>query len=119
MWGQADELRVRTADWQRSNDLARFEAKDTVAEPVHYANQIPPRREGQPRRLGMNAFAHHDVGQGYTRGQHSHPHFTTLRLRALFFVHLKCFGPAVVTNDNARVLHGPVPPAPASTQRKE
>src|SRR6185436_5915125 len=112
-----DELRVRTVDRQRSNDLARFESKNTVAEPVHYANQIPPRREWQPGRLGMNALAHHDVGQGYPRSQHSHSHFTVLRLGALFFEHLKCFGPAVVTHDNARVLHGPVPPAPASTQR--
>src|SRR5947209_14566509 len=45
-WWQADELRVRAADRQRGNYLARFDSRDTLAEPIHHANQIPPRREG-------------------------------------------------------------------------
>jgi hypothetical protein len=63
----------------------------------------------------MNALAHHQVGQGNTRSQHSHPHFTVFRLGALFFEHLKCIGPAVVSNDDARVFHGPLPRLPRST----
>jgi len=72
---QTDELCVRAADRQRGNDLPWFDAGDTGAESIHRANQIPPRREGQPGRLGMNALARHDVGQGDAGGQHSHPHF--------------------------------------------
>jgi hypothetical protein len=49
---QADELRVRTADRQRSNYLAWFDSRDTVAKPIHHANQIPTRREGQRGRPG-------------------------------------------------------------------
>src|SRR5437764_8687765 len=56
---QADKLRVRTAYWQRGNYLAWSDSGDTGAEPIHDANQIPPRRQGQPGRLGMNALAHH------------------------------------------------------------
>src|SRR6266508_3229706 len=107
---QADELRVSTADRQRGNYLAWFDSRDTVAEPIHHANQIPPWREGQPGRLGMNALAHQQVGQADTCGQHSHPHFTILWLGALFFNHPKCIGPAVVSDDDARVSHGPLPP---------
>jgi len=62
----------------------------------------------------MNALARHQVGQGNTRGQHSHPHFTVLWLGALFFEHLKCIGPAVVRNDDARVFHGPLPRLPGA-----
>src|SRR5215472_3691545 len=65
--------------------------------------------------LGMNALARHDVGQGDTCGQHSHPHFTVLRFWALFFEHLKCIGPAVVSNDDARVFHGLLPRLPGSS----
>jgi hypothetical protein len=77
---QADELRVRTIDRQRANYLAWFDSGDTGAEPIHPANQIPPWREGQPGRLGMDALAHQQVGQGDTCGQHSHPHLTILWL---------------------------------------
>ena len=42
---QADELRVGTVDRQRGNYPAWFDSRDTVAEPIHHANQIPPRRE--------------------------------------------------------------------------
>jgi hypothetical protein len=59
---QADELRVRTADRQRSHHLAWFHSRRTLAELIHHANQIPPWREGQPGRFGMNALAHHQVG---------------------------------------------------------
>src|SRR5262245_51222906 len=54
----------------------------------------------------MNAFARHYVGQGNTRGQHSHPHFAILRLGALFFNQPKCIGPAVVSDYYTRVSHG-------------
>jgi hypothetical protein len=54
------------------------------------------------------------VGQGDTRSQDSHPHFTSLWLGALFFNHPKFFGPAVVSNDDARVFYGPLPPLPGA-----
>ena len=94
--------------------LAWFDSGDTGAEPIHYANQIPPRREGHWRRFGMNALARHYVGQGDACGQHSHPHFTILRLGALFFNHPKFIGPAVVSNDDARVSHRPLPRLPGA-----
>jgi hypothetical protein len=100
------------------NDLARFASwfaswftsNDTLAELVHYTHQVPPRREGQRGRFGMNALARHYVGQGDTGGQNSHPHFTTLRLGALLFNHLQCIGPAVVGDDDSPVSHGPLTP---------
>src|SRR5207248_9202830 len=52
---QADELRVRAANRQRGNYLTWFDSRDTVAEPIYHADQIPPRREGQRGCLGMNA----------------------------------------------------------------
>jgi len=114
---QADELRVRTVDRHRGDRLARFDSGDTGAEPVHHADQIPPRREGHRGRLGMNALAGHDVGQSYACGQHSDPHFTILRLGALFFEHLKCVGPAVVSNDDPSVFHGTPPRLPGARPR--
>jgi hypothetical protein len=60
----------------------------------------------------MNTLAHHQVGQGDTCGQHSHPHLTALRLGALFFEDVKCIGPAVVGDDDARVFHEPLPRFP-------
>ena len=111
---QADELRVRAVDRQRGNDLARFDFGNTVTEPINHANKIPSRGERQAGSLGMNALAHHEVGQGNTGGLHSYPHFATVRLGALFFNHPKFLGPAVVADDDAFVLHGPVPSAPAS-----
>ena len=51
----------------------------------------------------MNALTRQQVWQGDTRGKHSHPHSTTVRLGALFFKHLKCFGSAVVSDDNPPV----------------
>jgi hypothetical protein len=54
----------------------------------------------------MDAFARHYVGQGNTRGEHSYAHFTMFGLGPLFFNHPKCFGPAVVSDDDARVSHG-------------
>src|SRR5262249_7139567 len=76
----------------------------------------PPRREGQRWRLGMNALAHQQVGQGDTCGQYSHPHFTILRLGALFINLPKLIGPAVVSDDDACMSHGPLPPSPAAPQ---
>src|SRR5262249_48368269 len=61
----------------------------------------------------MNALAHHDVGQGDACGQHSHAHFTTLRRGALFSNRRNLMGPAVVSDDDARVFHGPSPGAAA------
>ena len=53
----------------------------------------------------MNALARHYVGQGDACGLHSYPHFTILRLGALFFNDAKCIGSAVVSNDDAGVPH--------------
>src|SRR5262249_30358868 len=55
----------------------------------------------------MNALARQYVGQGDACRQHSHPHLTRLRLRALLFNHLQCIGPAVVGDDDSRVSHEP------------
>ena len=96
-------------DWQSGNALARFGFTDSIPEPVHCANQIPTWGEGKRRSFGMNALAHHDVGEGNTGSQHSYPHFTMLRLGALFLNDPKFFGASVVTDDDALVLHGPVP----------
>ncbi len=115
--GQADEFRIRAADRQRGNHLAWLDPRDTVAEPIHHANQIPPRREGQRGRLGMNTLARQYVGQGDACGQHFHPHLTTLRLGALFFNHPKRLGPAVVSDDDARVFHRPLPRLPGALRR--
>src|SRR5215813_299069 len=104
---QADELRIRAVYGHRGNDLAQFESGDTVAEPLYLANQVPARRIGHRGRFGMNALARHYVGQGDACGQHSHADFTILRLGALFFNHPKGVGPAVVSDDDARVSHGP------------
>ena len=60
-------------------------------------------------RLGMDALAHHDVGQGDACGQHSHPYFAMLRLRTVFFNHPKLIGPAVMTDDDSRVPHERAP----------
>lgn len=49
----------RAASRQRRNFLAFFDSGDTFSEPLHLVNQIPTYCEGQPRRLGMNALAHH------------------------------------------------------------
>src|SRR5262249_46737671 len=98
--------RVRAADRQRGNYLAWLDSRDAVAEPIHNANQIPPRREGQPGRLRMNALTHHQIRQGDTCGLHLYANFAILRFGALFFNHPKCIGPAVVGDDDAPVFHG-------------
>src|SRR6185436_11641106 len=82
-------------------------------------NQIPPWREWHRGRFGMDSLARHDVGQGDACGQHLHPHFTNLRLGALFFNHLKCVGPAVVGDDDARVSHEPLFPCRALTVHRD
>src|SRR5262245_57871625 len=48
---QADELRVRAVDRHRGNDLSRYDSRRAVAEPIHHANEIPPRRVGYRGRL--------------------------------------------------------------------
>ena len=53
----------------------------------------------------MNALAGHDVGQGHACGEHLHAHLAMLRLGALFVNHPKCIGPAIVSDDDARVSH--------------
>src|SRR5262249_49478832 len=106
---QADELSVGTAYWQRGHDLAWFDSRDTVATLVHHANQIPSGGEGERRRLGMNALAHHEVGQGDTCSQHSHPNFTSFRFGALFFNDSKSIRPAVVSDDDSSMSHGARP----------
>src|SRR5262249_3090526 len=69
--------------------------------------------------LGMNSLAHHQVGQGDSRGQHSHPHFALLRLGAIFFNQPKFLGPTVVTDDDACVLHGPRHSVAAAPQSRK
>ena len=58
--------------------------------------------------LGMNALAHHQVGQGNICGQHSHSDFATLWLGALFLKQLKCIESSVVGDDDLRVPHEPL-----------
>ena len=84
-----------------------FDPGDAPAKLIHQADQVPSRSEGQPGGLGVDALAHHDVGQGDSCGEHLHPHFAGLRLRARLLHHPKVLGPAVVGDDNASVGHGP------------
>ena len=114
---QADELRVGPVDRHRGNDKAWFDSGGTGAEPFHHTNQIPPRRKGQPGRLGMDALACHNIGQRDTRGQCPHSHFAILRLRAPFLNHPKCIGPAVVSDDDPRVSRRGLPPLPSARTR--
>src|SRR5437868_4160356 len=102
---QADEPRIGAADWHRGNDLAWLDSRDTVAEPIHHANQIPSWCEGYQRRLGMNALPGHQVRQGDTCSHHSDPHFTSLRLWALLFNHPQGVWSAVAGDDDSRVFH--------------
>ena len=74
----------------------------------HYTNQIPTWSEGHSGRLGMNALAHHQVGQGNICGQYSHSDFATLWLGALFLKQLKCIESSVVGDDDLRVPHEPL-----------
>jgi hypothetical protein len=64
---QADELGVGAVDRQRGDELPRLEARDPRAELIHHADQVPARREGHPRGLGVDPLAHHHVGQGDAR----------------------------------------------------
>src|SRR4029450_1399705 len=98
----------RTMDRHRGNSLARLDSRDTSAEPIHHANQIPARGKRHPRRFRMNTPARHDVGQGDAGSEHPYPDFTILRLRALFFNHLQCLGSAVASYNDALVLHAPL-----------
>jgi hypothetical protein len=74
------QLHARTGDRQRGHCLPWFDSRDAIADRIHYTNQIPTWSEGHSGRLGMNALAHHQVGQGNTCGQHSHSDFATLWL---------------------------------------
>src|SRR5689334_807754 len=62
----------------------------------------------------MNSFAHQEVGQADTRGQHPHPNFTALWLGAFFLEHLQRIGPTVVGYDDACVFHEPHPYWPSA-----
>jgi hypothetical protein len=95
LW-QADKLRIRAVNRQRSNDLSRLDSKGAVPEHIYHANQVPPRREGQAGSLGMNAFAHHDVRQGNTRGLYSYPYFIALGLGP--------FSPEMVPDSGSRIF---------------
>src|SRR5579864_2322959 len=102
---QADELSVRSADRHRGNNLAGFDCRDTVAKPIHDANQVPAWGERQSGRFGVNALTRQYIGQSHTRSQNLYPRFTTLRLGALLFKHLQCVGPAIVSDDDPRMSH--------------
>lgn len=65
----------------------------------------------------MDAFPHHQIGQGHPCGQHSDSNFTGLRLWALFFNHLQGVGSSVVGDDNAPMFHGPLPYVPSAPAR--
>src|SRR5436190_10426306 len=54
---QANELRVTPVDWHRGNHLTWFHSGDTVAKPVHLADQIPAGCERRRRRFGMSTLA--------------------------------------------------------------
>ena len=101
------QLHARTGDRQPGHCLPWFDSRDAIADRIHYTNQIPTWSEGHSGRLGMNALAHHQVGQGNTCGQHSHSDFTTLWLGALFLKQLKCIESSVVGDDDLRVPHEP------------
>ena len=102
----AHVLRVAPVDGHGGDCLAQFEASHAFAELIDGSDEIPTRRVRHARRFGMDAFARQDVRQTDPRRQHLHPHFTILRLWALFLDHLKCIGSAVVSDDDARVSHG-------------
>jgi hypothetical protein len=102
---QADVLRVRAEDRQRGDELAWLDFANAAADSVDDADNIPARREGYARRLGMDAFAHHHVRQRDARGQHLHARFTVLRLRTLLFDDPELLRPAVARHDDARVAH--------------
>ncbi len=101
----ANELCVRAMYRERGYDLAGLESGYTLAKLIHDTNQVPPRSEGHGRRFGMNPLASHDVGQGNSRSQYSHPYFTGLGFRAFFLDYAKCIGAAIVGDDDARVFH--------------
>jgi len=90
----------------RRHDLhhEQFETRDAFADLIHNAAQVPTGRIGHSRCFRMNALARQYVRQAHTRGQDLHPHFTTLRLGALFFNHLQCIRPAVVGYDDSVCL---------------
>ncbi len=106
--GQAYKLGVGTVDWHRGDCPARLDAGDAGADTIDNAHQVPPRREGDVGRLRMDPLAGHDVGQGDPRGQHSHTRFALPGLRLFFFDHLEGIESAVMGDDDARVLHGPL-----------
>jgi hypothetical protein len=59
-------------------------------------------------RCAISGLIFFYVGQGDTSNPHFHPNFTILWLGALFFNHPKGIGPAVVSDDDARVSHEPL-----------
>jgi len=95
-----------TMDRHRGDNLAWFGSGDSFAETIHHPNQIPAWRKWHSGGFWMHALASHYVGQGDACGQHSHPHFIMLRLRAFFFEDLKGIRPAVVSDDDTSVSHG-------------
>jgi hypothetical protein len=58
----------------------------------------------------MDALAHHDVGQGYARGENSHAHLAAFRFRTVFQKDAKFIGSAIVIDDDPRVGHDYLPP---------
>jgi hypothetical protein len=67
---QADELRIRAGDRQCGNYVARFDSRDTVTEPIHYADQVPARREGHWGSFGLSgAFFVGGLSSGLVGGR--------------------------------------------------
>ena len=116
---QANVLCVTAANRHGRNRLAGFETGDAFADLIHNADQVPTGRIGHAWSLRMDALARQYVRQAHARGQHSHPHFTTLRLGARLFNHLQNIRAAVVGDDNSRVSHEiAIPPDGAGLSEK-
>jgi hypothetical protein len=99
-------LGVGPVDRKRGDGLPALDARHAVAEAIHHTDEIPPRGEGQLRCFGMDAFAHHHVGEGDACGQDADAHLPGLELGAPFFDDLQFLGTAVARDDDALVLGG-------------
>src|SRR5262249_48371816 len=105
---QANILCVTAADRHGRNRLAQFETGNAFADLIHNADQVPTRRIRHARCFGMDALARQYVRPAHARGKYSPPHYTRLRLGALFLNSPKSTGPAVLIDNYSRLSHGPL-----------
>jgi hypothetical protein len=103
--GQANVLRVAPVDGHGSDCLARFKTGYTLAQQVDASDEIPTRRIGHARRLGVDSLARQDVWQTDPRRQHPYPNFTHFWFGAFLLEYLKHARPTVVSDDDSRVSH--------------